>query len=465
MKQTAITPIIVLMGAAMIGLVLLQGFWIANAINLKEDSINDAAFKALNIVADKVAQDDEDKNNYVGLNGYERQSIIKFNDESVLDFQARIRRQSNLKIQELERFSRKPLEQRISLTYLTKYVKEAVANRGLINNMEYEWAVYSELHEQFIIRNGGFQVSGNQTGFDNLISSPYQVSLFSRDQVPDGKLMIYFPALNNILWSSVLNELLISLALISVILFCFGYVIKVIFRQKKLSEMKTDFINNMTHEFKTPIATISLASDSITSPMILGNEDKVKRFANIIKQENKRMLSQVEKVLQMAMLDKDDFELKLTDINMHDVVNRAVSNLSLQVEKKGGKITPVLNATNPMIIGDMTHVSNIIHNLLDNANKYTPEKPEISVTTNNVAGGVEVNITDNGIGMSKEVRKNIFNKFYREHTGDRHDVKGFGLGLSYVKRMMTAHKGQVEVKSEKGVGSSFILLFLHDLNK
>jgi len=465
MKQTAITPIIVLMGAAMIGLVLLQAFWIRNAINLKQDSINDAAFKALNIVADRVSKDDDVQNGYIGLNGYERRSMIKINDESIRDFQARIRRKSNLKIQELESFSKKPLEERISHTLLTKYVKEAVANRGLINNMDYDWAVYSEVGEKFIVKNGYFVIPGQSGGFEDLISSPYEVSLFSRDQVTDGKLMIFFPALSNILWSSVLNELLISLALVSVILFCFGYVIKVIFRQKKLSEIKTDFINNMTHEFKTPIATISLAADSITSPMILGNDEKVKRFADIIRQENKRMNSQVEKVLQMAMLDKDDLQLKLTDINLHDVINQAVSHLSLQVEKKDGKITPFLNATNPLIIGDLTHVSNMIHNLLDNANKYTPEKPEISVTTNNVASGVEVNITDNGIGMSKEVRKNIFNKFYREHTGDRHDVKGFGLGLSYVKRMMTAHKGQVDVKSEKGVGSSFILLFPHDLNK
>jgi two-component system phosphate regulon sensor histidine kinase PhoR len=147
------------------------------------------------------------------------------------------------------------------------------------------------------------------------------------------------------------------------------------------------------------------------------------------------------------------------------VINLAVSNITLQVEKKEGRITTHLNANNPMIVGDMTHVSNIIHNLLDNANKYTPEKPEISVTTNNVASGVEVNITDNGIGMNNEVRKHIFDKFYREHTGDRHDVKGFGLGLSYVKRMMTAHKGQVDVKSEQGVGSSFILVFPLNLNK
>jgi two-component system phosphate regulon sensor histidine kinase PhoR len=249
------------------------------------------------------------------------------------------------------------------------------------------------------------------------------------------------------------------LFLAAIIQFCIAYTVNVIFRQKKLSEMKTDFINNMTHEFKTPIATISLAADSITSPMLAGKPDKVQRFANIIRQENKRMNSQVEKVLQMAQIDKRDFSLKLTEVNMHDVIGRAVENISLQVEKKDGIVSTDLQATNPMVEGDLTHVSNMINNLLDNANKYSPEKPEITVHTRNVPNGVEVIIEDKGIGMTKEVKKHIFDKFYRVHTGDLHDVKGFGLGLSYVKALITAHKGQIDVKSEMGKGSSFILTF------
>ena len=223
--------------------------------------------------------------------------------------------------------------------------------------------------------------------------------------------------------------------------------------------MKTDFINNMTHEFKTPIATISLASDSIVSPMILGNPEKVQRFANIIKQENKRMNSQVEKVLQMALIDKRDFSLKFTEVNLHEVIQAAVENITLRVEKRDGVVKPSLLATKPIIEGDLTHVANVINNLLDNAEKYSPDKPEISISTRDVSNGVEVTVQDNGIGISKEARKQIFDKFYRVPTGNLHDVKGFGLGLSYVKAMMTAHKGSVEVKSEPGKGSSFILTF------
>jgi two-component system phosphate regulon sensor histidine kinase PhoR len=277
--------------------------------------------------------------------------------------------------------------------------------------------------------------------------------------------MVYFPDRASFLWGPVLQTVLLSLLFIGITLFCFAYTIQTILRQKKLGEMKSDFINNMTHEFKTPIATISLATDSITNPMILGFPDKVKRFTEIIKQENKRMNNQVEKVLQMAQIDKQDYDLKLTNINIHDVIKQAVENIGLQVERKGGSVVADLAAENPNFQGDLTHISNIVNNLLDNANKYSPEKPEISVHTRNVMDGLEVIVSDKGMGMTKEAKKHIFDKFYRVHTGNLHDIKGFGLGLSYVKAMMTAHKGQVDVKSELGKGSSFVLTFPHNQKK
>ena len=222
--------------------------------------------------------------------------------------------------------------------------------------------------------------------------------------------------------------------------------------------MKTDFINNMTHEFKTPIATISLASDSILSPAILDNKDKIIRFINIIKQENKRMLSQVEKVLQMAQIEKRNVELKFHPFDLHDIIRDAVVNAELKVQAKGGSISTQLEATNAEITGDITHISGIINNLLDNAEKYTPNNPEIVISTRNVKGGIEFTIADNGIGMSKDALKNIFEKFYRVHTGNIHNVKGFGLGLSYVKAMVEAHHGKVSVRSETGKGSAFTVM-------
>jgi len=226
--------------------------------------------------------------------------------------------------------------------------------------------------------------------------------------------------------------------------------------------MKTDFINNMTHEFKTPIATISLATDSILSPKVISSHDKIRRFAGIIKQENKRMLGQVEKVLQMAVIDKRDFDLTLADVDLHSVIDKAIENATLQVQRRGGSIKRELVASKAFVRGDQTHLSNVIHNLLDNANKYSPDAPDISVRTRNVSGGVEVIVEDHGVGMTSDSRKQIFDKFYRVHTGNLHDIKGFGLGLSYVKAITDAHSGKIDVSSRLGEGSSFILYLPYD---
>ena len=171
------------------------------------------------------------------------------------------------------------------------------------------------------------------------------------------------------------------------------------------------------------------------------------------------MNSQVERVLQIAQLDKKDFQLRLGEINMHELIQQAVDNFSLQIEKREGVLHLDLQASRPVIQGDSTHIASVVHNLLDNANKYSPEKPEITIRTRNVPHGVEITVEDNGIGISKEARKHIFDKFYRVHTGNIHDVKGFGLGLSYVKAIVTAHKGFVDIKSEPGKGSAFIVTF------
>ena len=368
-------------------------------------------------------------------------------------------------------FNPRKLYERLSNpAHLDSLLMNEFENRGI--NINFEYGIYSNNSGDFIIANNGNSVGGRylvfqediphytQPSYAHIYQSEYRVDLFPHDLLQSpGMLMIYFPSKARVVWGSVSSALLLSVLFTSIILFCFLYTIQVIFRQKKLSEMKTDFINNMTHEFKTPIATISLAADSITSPMISGNEGKVRRFANIIKLENKRMNSQVEKVLQMALIDKEEFHLNLTEINLHEVINRAAANTNLQVEKREGKVITDLQATRANIEGDLTHVSNMIHNLLDNANKYSPEKPEISLHTRNVPNGVEVVVQDKGMGMTKEARKHIFDRFYRVHTGNLHDVKGFGLGLSYVKAMITAHQGQIDVKSELGKGSSFILFF------
>ena len=217
----------------------------------------------------------------------------------------------------------------------------------------------------------------------------------------------------------------------------------------------------MTHEFKTPLATISLAVDAVNNPMILQDQQKVKYYTGIIRDENKRMNAQVEKVLQMALLDKHQVSISNDDVDIHEIIYRAVENISLLVEEKGGTVETELLADRFEITGDEVHLSNVISNLLDNANKYTPEHPHIVVRTRSDNKGIYITVEDNGIGMSNDDMSMIFEKFYRVPTGNVHNIKGFGLGLTYVKTVVEAHKGSIEVKSQLKKGSQFRIFLPH----
>jgi two-component system phosphate regulon sensor histidine kinase PhoR len=223
--------------------------------------------------------------------------------------------------------------------------------------------------------------------------------------------------------------------------------------------MKTDFMNNMTHEFNTPIATISIATETIKNLIKNNQIEKVERFAEIIKEENDRMNSQVNKVLLIAKMDKKDLDLHIEKIKIKDIILNAAENLSLQVEQKNGKIEVELCDPDPEIDADKTHITNVIYNLLDNAIKYSPDHPEIKIKLIEASGGIKIAVEDKGMGISNVARKYIFDKFYRIPTGDVHDIKGFGLGLSYVKAIVTAHAGSIELKSELGKGSVFTVFF------
>ena len=485
MNKTSIWIIIALMTSALVVVVWIQVNWINWAIRLNEEQFNKDIFEALNKVADKLEADEANlvmkeirKSNNITI-GKDNLSILTDTNDSETHVASLVDNgklcncadcleQRSKMLDNYEKIMVKrwadftPLGERIIVSHLDEYLHQELSSRGVA--AKYSYGVFANEERSFVIADNHYVVADEQpqvlqTGFNNLYNSEYRVHLFPQDLKSPGLLMVYFPTRASIVWGSVWQTFLLSIIFTSIILFCFFYTVQVIFRQKKLSEMKNDFINNMTHEFKTPIATISLATDSITSPMILSNQDKIKRFAEIIRQENRRMNSQVEKVLQMALIDKNDFELNISNIDIHEMIQRAVDNFSLQVEKKEGVIHTRLDAEKTHIEGDITHISSIIHNLLDNANKYSPEKPDITISTRNVPLGIEIQVSDKGIGMNKETRKHIFDKFYRAPTGNLHDVKGFGLGLSYVKAIMTAHKGQIDVESELGKGSSFILVF------
>lgn len=466
MSKKAIWSIIIIMSLSLIGVGVIQYFWVKRAVDLDEKNFNDKVTIALNNVKKRLMNDAEaiaEKKFYEDSKLTEPKTIIEKIIRGDIDEQTT---SINKRIKDLEFRSTfmnpDELLENIDKDNLDKYLKSELESKNI--DLAYEYGVYSNEYKSYFIENGSYTAtigdttkSSNVAAMNPLYKAEYKISLFDNEVSNPGHLNIYFPGKKRFLWSNVIGILLSSILFTGLILFCFSYTIYVIFHQKKVSEMKTDFINNMTHEFKTPIATISLASDSILSPTILENKDKVTRFINIIKQENKRMLSQVEKVLQMAQIEKENVELKFNPVNLHEIIEDAVINAELKVQAKGGKIITNLTAQKPVIIGDITHLASIINNLLDNAEKYTPTEPIIQIGTKDVKGGIEFSVEDNGIGINKDALKLIFEKFYRVHTGNLHDVKGFGLGLSYVKAMVDAHHGKVTVKSEIGKGSIFTI--------
>ncbi len=349
-----------------------------------------------------------------------------------------------------------PLTKRLDRNYLEGRIRKALDDNGI--DIPFEYAVVSGV--------GNDLLPVHSENFDTTnLATPYRAGLFPNDIIERPEfLLLTFPDVKGHLWRSILVLLLGSVVFTLIIVITFYVTIRVILRQKKVSEIKSDFINNMTHEFKTPIATISLAVDSIDSPKILSFPDKVKYFTRIIRDENRRMNKQVETVLQMAMIDKKDFRLNIREIDTHEIIRRAAGHLHLQLEKKNGRINLNLGAEDPVIENDEMHFYNIISNLLDNAIKYSDE-PVVEVVTENTPGGIRIAVTDNGIGISREAQDRIFDRFYRVASGDVHNVKGFGLGLSYVKALVHTFGGSIAVNSEPGRGSRFEIVLPKKENK
>lgn len=289
--------------------------------------------------------------------------------------------------------------------------------------------------------------------------SDYKLVLFPNDVFKSNNfLSISFRDRLNYLLDGIWAMMLFSLAFTVIIIWGFTYTLRVILRQKKLADIKNDFINNMTHEFKTPIATIALANESMRNPRIYSSAEKMEFYNNIIRDENQRMLRQVETVLQMAQIDKGELKYNREKCNLNELVENAIASMQLTIQQRNGIITFDKMKESAFVSGDPNHLSNVFINILDNANKYTLESPVINVSLYTVPEGYCVEIADNGIGMSKEVMRKIFDNFYRAASGNIHDVKGFGLGLSYVKAIVDEHGGTIQVKSEAGKGSRFIVI-------
>jgi two-component system phosphate regulon sensor histidine kinase PhoR len=315
---------------------------------------------------------------------------------------------------------------------------------------EYIYGVFNGSDSNFIL--GPYQ--GHES---DLLSSIHRVSLTCIYKEDVYYLGVVFPGKDVQMVQEIMFMVILSLLFLFILIISFYMVIRLMFRQKKLSEIKSDFINNMTHEFKTPIATISLSSEMLLKPDVNKFPYKTKRYATVIFDENARLQKQVDQVLQLSVLEKGEFKLKLKDIDLHRIIRKMAEHFSAKVQQKGGEFKLELEAEQHHLRADKTHISNIISNLIDNALKYTPDEPLIIIRTRSEKSKLVLSIIDNGIGISAENQKHIFKKLFRVPTGNIHDVKGFGLGLFYVKTMVEAHGGDITVKSELNKGSSFII--------
>lgn len=340
-----------------------------------------------------------------------------------------------------------PLSKRIHPQTLDSMLRMELMNRSI--NSDFEFKVTSAERDSLI-----FTRASNQTKF--LPYNSYEIPLFPKEIIMDsGMLTITFPDKNTVILANLTAMMSLSGGLLLVLIFCFGYTIHTILLQKKLSEMKTDFINNMTHEFKTPVATIMIASEALRDPELTTDKNRIDRLANIIYDENVRLGSHIERVLNIAKIDKGDLTLEHKEVEMNDLLAAIVDSMSLQLQKRNANIELDLQARQSTVMGDELHLSNIIFNLLDNANKYSPQEPQIKISTQNSGKHLIIRVADKGIGMSRDQLSKIFDQFYRIPTGNLHDVKGFGLGLSYVSNIVKKLHGTIKVRSEKDKGSEF----------
>lgn len=348
-----------------------------------------------------------------------------------------------------------PLAMRLNPFWIDTLLRMELHNKGI--DLPFSYEVMTANNDSLIFSKAN-DITGRMPQFKD--AAVYQTPIFGKDVINDpGLIKLAFPQKNSLILKRMTASLATTGGLLVVLILCFGYIIFSILKQKKISEMKTDFINNMTHEFKTPVSTIMIASEALKDNEIAYDQSRVSRLANIIYEENARLGSHIERVLNIARIEKDDFKLERKPLDVNEMIGLVVDSMSLKLQKRNAKMTLHLDAENAVITGDELHFSNVIYNLIDNAIKYSAEDPDITISTLNKNGQVVIKVADKGIGMSRDQQTRIFEQFYRIPTGNLHDVKGFGLGLSYVNTIVKRLNGIISVKSEKEKGSEFELKF------
>jgi len=339
------------------------------------------------------------------------------------------------------------LEDRINFKMLDSILSIELADKGI--NTTFESGIYNSVKNKLT-----YQRTGNFK--DELLEKGYPFNLFPSDLfVTPEYFLIYFPYQKRYILTRMWVMLLVSFCLIVIVIVSFGYAISTIIKQRNLSEMKNDFINNMTHEFKTPVSTIALACEALSDKQIEKSPEFYSTYIGIINEENKRLGIIAENVLQTALIDKGKINFKFDEVNVNQLVEKCINNFHLQLKRYQGKIAFKPEAEHADVIADVEHLRNVVNNLIDNALKYSVDHPRVEITTKNVQDGISISFKDNGIGISKSNQKKIFDKLYRVHVGNLHNVKGFGLGLSYVKAIVEKHKGNISVESELKKGSTF----------
>ncbi len=476
MNKKLIILTIVLVTLAITGLMSIQIYWIRSAIKVKEGAFIQNVEKAMQNVAMKLEQIDI-------LNKFKEQrkfsaSLPKSMQNEIDRSNKLIKRLENIKTQEeFDKFlfnsqldiiklnfnntSRKSqlIIDRINEKEMDSIIVVELNNYGIKTTFEY--GIYNAALNKMVIQKTGKYP-------DKLLDfkKSFVIPLFSRDNFTNpNRLLIYFPNEKQFILSQMSAMLIISFILVIIIILSFYYIVNTVFKQKKLSVMRNDFINNMTHEFKTPISTIALACEALKDKDIAKTASLFENYIGIIGEENNRLKGMAEKVLQTAILEKGELKLKLEWVELNEIIRSVIKKIKIQIENKGGNIYADIQSESIKLKADRMHLTNVVLNLIDNANKYNLEEPEILVSAYEADQGVYIEIKDNGIGISKENQKKIFDKLYRVPTGNVHNFKGFGLGLAYVKAIVTKHGGQINLTSELNKGTTFkIFLPYGDIN-
>ncbi len=419
MKRKAIILVIVFSSISLVGIVFTQLYWVKKSLDLKSEQFDNSVRIAMKSVLNQLLDNKNDTT-----------------------FQQHL----------LNLSCRKPKLDVIDIiqpAMLDSLLTEEIHCMEL--HSKFNYCLYNRLNDRF--------VTGNYEGAQQyLLDSPYQFSVASLYKPGDYYLSIVFLGKTGFVLGQMKAWLLLSIFFLVVLIISFIWVAFTILRQKKLSEMRTDFINNLTHELKTPIATSSLAAEMILRPEVFSNEEKIKKYAGVILDENLRLQNHVEQVLQVAIFEKGHQHFKYRRTNIHHLLQSVLESFELRISEDNIKIDILLEAERQIVVADKTHMLNVFYNLLDNAIKYSPNNPEIQIKTWNTKKGIIVRVKDNGIGISPEYQKNVFKNLFRVPMGNIHDVRGFGLGLFYVKTVVDHHAGNIELKSEVGTGSSFDIL-------